>query len=163
MYSWRVTKYNPSNRDADGSYLDHEEWTCFSEVGTTVSMEEYQITEGKYLNAITTFMAEIGLNRVYVTALEQWSDEVKHQNANEFLSKVWVGKAVTIQEVRELAKLTLRNAIWCKLGFKKQFFVHFGYDYYMYIGASKSCLKAKEVVKETGLFIEEFQSPYLTN
>ena len=163
MYSWRITKYDPLNRDADGSYLDLEEWTCFSEVGTKVSIEEYQKQEENYVNAITTFMAEMGLNRVYVIALEQWSDEVRNQNANEFLSKIWIGKAVTIQEVRKLAKLTLRNAIWCKLGYKKQFFVHFGYDYYMYIGASEECAKAKEIVKETGLFIEDFKSPYLSN
>ena len=158
-----ITKYDPLDRDVDGSYLNHEEWTCFSEVEAKVSMEEYQVTEEKYLNAITTFMAEMGLNRGYVFALEQWSDDVRNQNANEFLSKIWIGKAVTAQEVRELAKLTLRNAIWCKLGFKKQFFVHFGYDYYMYIGASEDCTEAKEVVKETGLFIEDFKSPYLTN
>ena len=163
MYSWRITKYDPLKRDADGSYLDLEEWTCFSEVGTKVSMEEYQKQEEKYLNAITTFMAEMGLNRVYVMALEQWSDEVRNQNAKEFLSKIWIGKAVTVQEVRELAKLTLRNAIWCKLGYKKQFFIQFGYDYYMYIGANEECAKAKEIVKETGLFIEDFKSPYLSN
>ncbi|MBP1917484.1 hypothetical protein [Lederbergia galactosidilytica] len=45
MNSWRITKYDPVKRDADGSYLDLEEWTCFSEVGTKVSIEEYQITE----------------------------------------------------------------------------------------------------------------------
>lgn len=143
MNSWRITKYDPLKRDADGSYLDHEEWTCFSEVGTKISMEEYQITEENYLNAIAIFMAEMGLNRVYVTALEQWSDEVKNQNANEFLSKIRIEKAVTTQEVRELTKLTLRNAVWCKLRYKKKFFVHFGYDYYMYIGASEECAKAK--------------------
>ena len=163
MNSWRITKYDPVNRDTDGNYLDLEDWTCFSEVGTKVSMEEYQVMEEKYLNAITTIMAEMGLNRLYVNALEQWSDEVENQNANEFLTKIWVGKAVTVQEVRKLVQLTLRNAIWCKLGIKKQFFVHFGYDYYMYIGASKDCTEAKEVVKETGLFIEDFKSPYLTN
>ena len=163
MYSWRITKYDPLKRDADGSYLDLEEWTCFSEVGTKVSMEEYQKQEEKYVHAITTFMAEMGLNRVYVIALEQWSDEVRNQSANEFLSKIWIGKAVAVQEVRKLAKLTLRNAIWCKLGYKNQFFIHFGYDYYMYIGASKECVKAKEIVKETGLFIEDFKSPYLSN
>ena len=163
MNSWRITKYDPVKRGSDGSYLDHEEWTCFSDVGTKVSIEEYQIMEEKYLNAVTTFMNEMGLNRVYVTALEQWSDEVRNQNVEEFLSRIWVGKAVTIQEVRKLAKLTLRNAIWCKLGFKKQFFVHFGYDYYMYIGANEECEKAKEIVKETGLFIEDFKSPYLSN
>ena len=163
MNSWRITKYDPVNRNTDGNYLDLEDWTCFSEVGTKVSMEEYQVTEEKYLNAITEFMDEIGLNRLYVNALEQWSDKVENQNANEFLTKIWIGKAVTVKEVRELAQLTLRNAIWCKLGIKKQFFVHFGYDYYMYIGASKDCTEAKEVVKETGLFIEDFKSPYLTN
>ena len=79
LNSWRITKYDPLKRDADGSGLDLEEWTCFSEVGTKVSMEEYQVTEEKYLNVVTTFMAEMGLNRVYVTALEQWSDEVINQ------------------------------------------------------------------------------------
>lgn len=163
MNAWKITKYDPVNRDDDGSYLDLKEWTCFSEVGTKVSMEEYLKQEEKYLRAITTFMAEMGLNRVYVTTLEQWSDEVNNQNADEFLSKIWIGKAVTVREVRELARLTLRNAIWCKLGFKKQFFVHFGYDYHMYIGASEDCTEAKQVVRETGLFIEDFRSPYLSN
>ena len=163
MYSWRITKYDPLKRDADGSYLDNEEWTCFSDVGTKVSIEEYQIMEEKYLNAVTTFMAEMSLNKVYVIALEQGSDEVINQNAKEFLSRIWMGKAVTIQEVQELAKLTLRNVIWCKLGYKKQFFIQFGYDYYMYIGANEECAKAKEIVKETGLFIEDFKSPYLSN
>lgn len=142
MYSWRVTKYDPLNRDVDGNYLNHEEWTEFSDVGTKVSIEEYLKTEQNYINAISSFMDEIGLDRVYVIALEQWSDEVRNQHDKEFLSKIWIEKAVNIQEVRELAKLTLRNAIWCKLGYKKQFFVHFGYDYYMYIGADRECMKA---------------------
>ncbi|KGR76902.1 hypothetical protein [Ureibacillus sinduriensis] len=163
MRSWRITKYNPLHRNADGSYVDLEEWICFSEVGTKVSMEDYEKTEEKYMNAVTTFMAGIGLSNVYVNASEQESHEVKNQHAQEFLSKIWKGKAVTAQEVRELAKLTLRNAIWCKLGFKKQFFVHIGYYYYMYIGASESCEKAREIVHRSGLFIEDYHSPYLKN
>lgn len=162
MYSWKITKYDPLNRDADGSYLNDEKWTCFSEVGTKVSIEEYLKTEQNYINAIGSFMAEMGLNKAYVIALEQWSDEVENQNANTFLSKIWIGKAITVQEVQELAKLTLRNAIWCKMGFKNQFFVHFGYDYYMYIGAIRECTKAIDAVIQSGLFVEGFDSPYLT-
>jgi hypothetical protein len=161
LYCWRVTKYDPINRDADGHYLNQKEWTCYSEVGTKVGIKEYLKIEQNYINAISSFMKEIGLRRVHVVALEQWSDEVKRQNANEFLSKIWIGKAVTVQEVQELAKLTLRNAIWCKLSFKNQFFVHFGYDYYMYIGADKDCPKAKDIVTQSRLFIERFDSPYL--
>ena len=162
MYSWRVTKYDPVNRDADGIYLIPEEWTCFSEVGTKVSREEYLKAEQNYVNAIRLFLTEMGLNRVHVTALEQWSDEVNSQHATEFLSKIWIGKAITIQEVQELAKLTLRNVIWCKLGFKNEFFVHFGTDYYMYIGARKDCPQTIAAVTQSGLFVERFTSPYLT-
>lgn len=117
-------------------------------------------TESDYINAITTFMVEMGLNKIYLNDLEMWSDEVIGQNASSFLRKMWVGKAVTAQEVRELARLTLRNVIWCKLSYKKEFFVHFGYDYYMYIGAIKDCSNAQEKVQDTGLYVENFNSPY---
>lgn len=160
LFSWRITKYNPKKRDEIGAYLDDKEWTCFSEVGTKVSEEEYLRTESDYINAITTFMVEMGLNKIYLNDLEIWSDEVVSQNASSFLRKMWVGKAVTAQEVRELARLTLRNVIWCKLSYKKEFFVHFGYDYYMYIGAIKDCSNAQAKVQDTGLYVETFNSPY---
>ncbi|MGC8230886.1 hypothetical protein ACP2W0_18010 [Pseudobacillus badius] len=160
MFSWRITKYNPENRDEGGSYLDDKEWTCFSEVGTKVSEEEYVRTEMDYINAITSFMEEMGLNKVYLNDLEIWSDEVVSQSSASFLQKMWTGKAVTLQEIRELAKLTLRNVIWCKLSYKKEFFVHFGYDYYMYIGAMKDCPSARKKIQATGLYVENVNSPY---
>lgn len=121
LFSWRITKYNPKNRDERGYYLEDKEWTCFSEVGTEVSEEDYLRTESNYINAITTFMDEMGLNKLYLNALDVWSDEVKNQNASRLLSKMWVGKCVTTQEIKELAKLTLRNVIWCKLNYKNDF------------------------------------------
>lgn len=160
MFSWRITKYNPKNRDERGFYLDDKEWTCFFEVGTKVSEEDYLGTETDYINAIITFMDEMDLNKVYLNDLEIWSDEVVSQNASSFLRKMWMGKAVTAQEIRELAKLTLRNVIWCKLSYKKEFFVHFGYDYYMYIGAIKDCPNARKKVQDIGLYVENFNSPY---
>ena len=71
MFSWKITKYNPKNRDETGFYLDSEEWTCFSEVGTKVSEEDYLRTESNYINAITTFMDEMGLNKVYLNDIEK--------------------------------------------------------------------------------------------
>jgi hypothetical protein len=41
MYSWRITKYNPLNRDQDGRYKDEKEWTSFSDVDTEVDKNEY--------------------------------------------------------------------------------------------------------------------------
>lgn len=161
MFSWRITKYNPKNRDKDGFYLDHEEWTCFSEVGTKVSEEDYLRTESNYINAITTFMDELGIKKLYLNDLEIWSDEVQNQNASPFLTKMWVGKSVSTQEIKELAKLTLRNVIWCKLSYKNKFFVHFGYDYYMYIGTNMDSQNVRQKIEDTGLYVEEFKSPYL--
>jgi hypothetical protein len=158
VYSWRITKYDPVKRDDEGSYHDHEEWTCFSEVGTKVSIDGYVKTEQKYLDAISSFMDEIGLNMANVKALEQWSDE--DENPNPFLSEIQIGKVLNVQEIHELARLTVRNEVWCKLAYEDQFFVHFGYDYYMYIGAYKNCTKVIGSVTNSGLFVEEFDSPY---
>ncbi len=161
LFSWRITKYNPKNRDEKGNYLDDKEWTFFSEVGTEVNEEDYLRTESNYINAITTFMDEMGLKKLYINALEIWSDEVENQNASPFLSKMWVGKSISMQEIKELAKLTLRNVVWCKLSYKNKFFVHFGYEYYMFIGAINDCPNARQKVEKSGLYVEDFISPYL--
>jgi hypothetical protein len=161
LFSWRITKYNPKKRDEEGSYLDREEWTSFSEVGIKVSEEEYLKTESNYLNAITTFMNETGINKLYLVDLEICSHEAENQSAVPFLTNIWVGKSVSAQEIIELAKLTLREVIWCKLSYKNKFFVHFGYDYYMFIGASMDSPNARQKIEETGLYVEELKSPYL--
>ena len=44
--------------------------------------------------------------------------------------------------------------------YKKEFFVRFGYDYYMYLGAIKDCPSSREKVQNTGLFVEDYHSPY---
>ncbi|WHY94597.1 hypothetical protein QNK12_14495 [Neobacillus cucumis] len=160
LYSWRVTKYNPLHRDVNGSYKNQDEWTSYSEIGSKVSEEEYLKTEENYIIAIFSFMNEMNLDKMYLNALELNFDEVEKQNAPEFMSKMWLGKGVSKQEIKELVKLTLREAIWCKLSYKKEFFVHFGYDYYMYIGAINDCPKARVKVEMSELFVEESNSPY---
>jgi hypothetical protein len=45
QHRYRVTKYDPENRDAEGNYLI-DEWTSFSDVGRTFSGKE--LTEQEY-------------------------------------------------------------------------------------------------------------------
>lgn len=156
LYSWRVTKYNPIHRDDSGSYKTKDEWTSYSEIGSKVSEQEYLETEEKYIIAVLYFMKEMNVDKLYLNDLELHSDGVVEQNASSFLSAIWLGKRVSKQEIKELIKLTLRESIWCRLSYKKQFSVHFGYDYYMYIGAANDCPKASRKVKKSGLFVEEF-------
>ena len=56
--------------------------------------------------------------------------------------------------------MMLRDIIWCKLEFTGRFFVHFGWDFYMYVGTMPD---TSGVVKQTEagrLFVERFNSPY---
>ncbi|MCP1452438.1 hypothetical protein [Priestia megaterium] len=159
MNSWRVTKYNPLHRNNEGSYL-YDDWTSFHEVGNKVSLSNYLRIEEAYIHAIVAFMNDMNINTVYIHALELSSDEIQNQYVSDFTSNLWIGKGISIEEVKELAKLTLRKAVWCKLGIKNLFFIHFGYDYYMYIGANSNCHEARKSVKSLGLYVEEFESPY---
>ncbi|MGG0738227.1 hypothetical protein [Niallia taxi] len=161
MYSWRVTKFNPLHRDESGSYIIKDEWTSYSDIGSKVSEEEYLETEEKYINAVLSFMNEMNVDKLYLKDLELHSDGVVEQNASTFMLTMWLGKEVSKQEIKELIKLTLRESIWCSLSYKKQISVHFGYDYYMYIGAANDCPKARTKVITSGLFVEEFSLKYI--
>ena len=55
----------------------------------------------------------------------------------------------------------LRNKLGCKLEFDNTMYVHFGWDYYMFISSAKACQSAIKKIEEIGLFVEPFVSPYL--
>ena len=40
-------------------------------------------------------------------------------------------------------------------------YVHFGYDYYMYIGSEKPLEKEIDSINRSGLFVENMVSPYI--
>ena len=64
-------------------------------------------------------------------------------------------------EVLKVAKGVLREDFWCKLE-SESFFIHFGYDFYMYIGADIDDEKMRKIAEENGLFAERInESPYL--
>ena len=63
--------------------------------------------------------------------------------------------------IESVSRLVLREIIWCRLGAESDFYIHFGWDYYMYIGAQKTSEKLLRAIGQLGLFIEEMASPYL--
>ena len=51
--------------------------------------------------------------------------------------------------------------MWCELeSADRDVFVHWGYDYYMYLGAAVECPQVLERARDRGLFVEPFASPY---
>ena len=74
--------------------------------------------------------------------------------------KKWTPKLyVKLKLIPILIRLTLRNKIWCKLESKNSY-LHFGYDYYMYIGVDLPFEVVNNVCTKYNLFCEEFDSPH---
>lgn len=170
MYQWRVTKYNPQMRDAEGRYLA-EDWTSVSDVGkeiggVVVSFSDYRQTEDLYVEAVVDFMIETGIDSLQVVDIEENLEYINLQS-REFPYDIVLHCAipaidqwVSQESLRCSCRLALREIIWCKLEVDETFFVHFGYDYYMYIGSNRPCNNAIDQVVRSGLFVEPMGSPY---
>jgi hypothetical protein len=167
-YQWRVTKYDPSFRDSKGAYTKPE-WTDSSCIGSEVSLEDYLRVEDAYYHSIRHFMADGNISNLKVRSLET------HKSVSPSLAKSGLdsillnrpklsNKSVLAQgDLEQVIRMNLRGLIWCKLKNASRFFVHFGHDYYMYIGSDSPCLNAIEEAKKLGLFVEPYKSPYLEN
>lgn len=169
MFYWRITKYDPRNRDKRGAYLINE-WTAYSDInkiidGKSLNYAEYLVIENAYINAINLFMLCNNLTELPVEYLEK--NQKLYQDPNlspkmiKMFSQIKSGINLSKNEVEIIARLVLREQFWCKLGTEDVMFVHFGYDYYMYIGSAKKCVKTIQQIQQSGLFVEEFISPYL--
>jgi len=147
MKEFRITKYDPDNRDISGAYLDDEEWICFSEVGTNVSKEEYEQVESNYIESAMDLVSATFLTVNDLVGIDRASD--LHE-----------GKKIEGDEVRRTIKSILRNEYWARLESETSF-IHIGWDYYMYVGVSKAPYSSViERIQNRNLFIESWTSPY---
>jgi hypothetical protein len=169
-FQWRVTKYNPDFRDENGYYTLIEEWTCPSEIGKIINgkeftLDEYLQVEAAYVNAVIKFIEESGINSLRILKLSHLniSDEDKNSSLYETAFEqlaLQEDSVVNKNEIYLICKMVLRNFLDCQLYLKDKFFVHFGWDYYMYIGSYVNCSTAIEIATNNGLFVERIQSPY---
>ena len=166
MYYYRITKYNPNFRDEKGRYVKND-WSCFSDVGKTfedgaLTLDGYESVEVLYIEAILSFVKCMNIPYLECKDVEK-DDEIEAVSKDEsFVYKqVKNNSKVNLKNLPVLLKLILRNYLWCRLVYGEQMFVHFGYDYYMYVGVAEGCEKVIKQIEASGLFVEEFVSPYL--
>jgi hypothetical protein len=155
MNEYRVTKYNPVFRDQSDSYTKTE-WTSFKDIGRTYSgvlftAEEYERVEGAYVKAAMSFLSESGLSSLRVEALE---------NARKHPLDFHNHTVLPFDQNGKIIRRILREEFWCRLEGSESF-IHFGWDYYMYIGVPHPCPTAQLRAAELGLYVEEFASPYV--
>ena len=153
-YEFRITKYNPSLRNESGHYLI-DEWTEFTDIGKSfngaiLTHNEYRKIEVKYINAAIMMLAEAGIEDMMIESLENHQGNKDIQN----------NQLVAIGQIPVVIKSILRNKYWCKLRAPRRAFLHFGWDYYMYVGVSRPLNESPLKITNTGLFIEKYNSPY---
>ncbi len=171
MEHFRITKYN-HEKFGTSEYLN--DWTSVSDVGKTfggkiLTPDIYIETENKYINLLCEFMKENNVSAFNICDLEAYNvdesldrinshDVFVPEGAKELISSISKTKKIKgVENISILARLTLREVLWCKLE-HPQMFVHFGYDFYMYVGCKKKIDENRYI---EGMYIEPFESPYL--
>lgn len=166
MTEFRITKYAPDMRLPDGSF-GIETWTSVSDIGRTFqgrvfTSTEYIAIESAYVAAVQLFMDACGVDSLTCNDLELHDNsEGSSRLPPELrLTSEWFpteGTCVSGRGLDNLVRLALREYLWCRLDGPSGFFVHFGYDFYMYIGTGT--VEYSPHISPP-LFVEECRSPY---
>jgi small subunit ribosomal protein S1 len=161
-YTFRVTKYDPADRDERGRY-----------VGVETATSDHGRGEAAHLAAVAAFADETGVQRLEIRepqiagfvnfGLEAPLDG--HGLTGLFpsdLSGYHDGAQVPVAVGLELVRAMLRdNGAWCLLEAEDRFFIHVGYDQYVYVGSTDPCEYAQDRTRALGLFAERIDaSPY---
>ncbi len=167
MYSYKITKYCLKNKIEKNCF---DEWTSISDIGKKYNgkkflYEDYIKIEDSYIKVISMF---INLNNItYVTI-----DELEKHTSNKeiydeydiqieaLINKVQNKMQINICDIDLLARAILREKMWAKLYAEEELYIHFGYDYYMYIGSKLEPKEEIEHINKLGLEIEKMDSPY---
>ena len=158
MLQYRVTKYDPQLRDASGAFT-RDDWISVGDIGSQfngvlLTPLDYCRVENAYISSAIAFLTDAGVESLSIDSLENHGG---HQTTALTLSN---GRSCDLLACADIVRLNLRSEIWCRL-VADSAFLHFGYDYYMYVGVPTECLNAIEYATQAGLFVESFDSPYL--
>ncbi|MEV7443243.1 S1 RNA-binding domain-containing protein [Streptomyces sp. NPDC091204] len=173
-YVYRVTQYDPADRDLHGSYAGAED-----------SVSDHGVVEAAYLRAVEAFAVESGIDRLSVRepavasfvhfgaeppmdgfgldGLFPRGSADSADTADTAVPKGFHdGAEVSLDTALELVRVMLRDGgAWCRLEAEGAFAVHVGWDQYLFIGSSSPCDEAQARARALGLFPESVDaSPY---
>ncbi|WP_424922623.1 S1 RNA-binding domain-containing protein [Streptomyces sp. wa53] len=161
-YVYRVTKYDPADRNQQGHYT-----------GAEPATSDHGPVEAAYLQAVAAFAEDTGIDQLGIRepqiggfahfGLEPSVDG--YGLASLFpagLAGFHDGALVPIAVGLELVRAMLRdNGAWCRLETEGEFAVHVGWDQYLYLGSNLPCEVALARTRSLGLFPERLDaSPY---
>ena len=155
-FEYRVTKYDPSLRDEHGCFLAND-WTAISEIGQVfdgevLTLQTYQRVEDAYVSTAMRFLNESGAVALHAADIE---------NSNNFSLPFEKANVLQKMQCEQAFRDVLQEKYWCRFADEHGRFVHFGWDFYMYVGVHVACEKAIAHAEAVGLFVELYKSPYL--
>ena len=166
MYAYRVTKYDPALRNARGAFL-RDDWTAMSDIGKIVGghrirPEDYLGVEDAYVDSAMGMLTSAGVKALKMSDLTimpigKWHGAIDDCVA-QFCSGLREGLVVSGGDLELVVRGCLRNFVWCRLWGELGSYVHFGDDYYMYVGLH---VPASHLRLPPGMFMEEMESPYM--
>ena len=157
-HQYRVAKYDPALRDASGAYTG-DDWTMFAQIGETfagarLTLPGYLDVEARHLVVLASFLEESGTTRLVAVGVEDAANTLRVEEGAE-LSTV---------DAIEVVRQMLREEGWCRLEDDDRFYIHVGWDYYLYVGSERPCEESVAQAKSVGLFVDgDFPSPYLSD
>ncbi len=169
MKTYRITKYNPKNREKDGVY-SKDEWTSISDIGKSfgdykLTASDYLKVEDQYLKSYEAVLHKYELNRIKLTELEKFYYDVNNSAIKSLycddLEKLFNNLTEnynfsTDNEVIMTLKLILREHIWGKLVIKNSSVrIEFGNDFYTYLISDELYVDTIKKINDNGLFVEE--------
>ncbi|WP_308120793.1 S1 RNA-binding domain-containing protein [Streptomyces poriferorum] len=161
-YVYRITKYDPADRDEHGSYI-----------GATEAISDHGPVEDAYLQAMAAFAAGAGIDQLAIR--EPQAPGFVHFGLEPAVSGHGLtgifppdltgyhdGAKVPVAIGLELVRAMLRDeGAWCRLEVEGTFAVHVGWDQYVYVGTSTPPDRAVARTRALGLFPERIDaSPY---
>jgi hypothetical protein len=70
------------------------------------------------------------------------------------------GQKVGLDTLSRLTRLTLQDRVEVGFCVPRKMYLHFGFDFLVYVGLAKPTPAAKAFALENGIFLEEMASPY---
>lgn len=162
----RISKYNPAFRRPDGTF-SADEWTSVSDIGRvvggkTLSVGEYLQMEQSYIDAVVMIFSQPRTVTFVVREIEVSSRLPGVLYASNLYidpASVKRGDTLLSSNISNVLRLALREIAWLSLDSDDGAYIHFGYDYYVYVNAPT--VNLQNIVIPKGIYVEYFVSPYL--
>jgi hypothetical protein len=142
-----------------------DDWTSVSdfEKSDPSRLKEYLSTEDLYWQVTKEFLCAADIAKMEIKELEIFDISGRNitdleRNSTSFVADIGLtnGMVVDLSTMEGIFRAALRECVWCKIIGKQNTFVHFGYDYYVYLGSDI----ADSPKAIPGIFVEKFVSPY---